>query len=165
MIAIPSSSLSFYDLRNSIFLVCPLFRSIFSRRSPLLVCEGRRGLYSCSLVSFSLSLSLQLFLLSLPCSRNRECLLNCHAISKWWRRRKKRTGIGDGNRRRVDIAEHVADGRNDGHHNRAGGTDDDGPEEGGPFAGCPAAVFEGRGPEEGSGHGGSWMREREQLVS
>lgn len=58
--------------------------------------------------------------------------------------RKKRTGIGDGNRRRVDIAEHVADGRDDGHQDRTGGSDDDGPEEGGTLAGCPAAVLEGR---------------------
>lgn len=58
--------------------------------------------------------------------------------------RKKRTGIGDGNRRRVDIAQHVADGRNDGNQDRTGGTDDDGPEEGGTLAGCPAAVLEGR---------------------
>lgn len=60
------------------------------------------------------------------------------------REKKKRTGIGDRNRRRVDIAEHVADGRDNRHQDRAGGTDDDGPEERGSFAGCPAAVLEGR---------------------
>lgn len=56
----------------------------------------------------------------------------------------RHTGIGDGNRRRVDITEHAADGRDDGHQDRASSTNDDGPEEGGSLAGCPAAVLEGR---------------------
>jgi len=60
-------------------------------------------------------------------------------------------GIGDGNGRSVDIAKVVSDRRNNWHGDGACCADDDGPEEGGTLAGCPAAVLEGSLPEEGSG--------------
>lgn len=66
----------------------------------------------------------------------------------------ERTGISDGDGRRVDVAEHVADRRNNGHESRAGCADDDGPEVGGTLASCPGAVLEGLRPEEGRRHDG-----------
>jgi hypothetical protein len=75
-----------------------------------------------------------------------------------WRR--ARTRIGDGNGSRVDISEGAAQRRNDGHHGGTGAADDDGPEERGSLAGCPAAVPERTGPEVGGG-GGHGGRERD----
>lgn len=63
----------------------------------------------------------------------------------------KRTGIGDGNGRSIDIAKVVSDRRNNWHGDGACCADNDGPEEGGTLAGCPAAVLEGSLPEERSG--------------
>lgn len=65
--------------------------------------------------------------------------------------RGQRTGVGDGNRRRINVAKVVSDRRHDGHGDGTGGADNDGPEEGGTLAGCPAAVLEGGRPEERSG--------------
>lgn len=58
------------------------------------------------------------------------------------------TGIGDWNWGGIDISEITTQRRNNGKSDRASSTDDDGPEEGGTFASCPAAVLEGSRPEE-----------------
>ena len=65
--------------------------------------------------------------------------------------RRTRTGVGHGNRGRIDVAKVVSDRRHNGHGNGTSSADDDGPEEGGTLAGCPAAVLEGSLPEERSG--------------
>jgi hypothetical protein len=63
----------------------------------------------------------------------------------------ERTGVGHGNRGRIDVAKVVSDRRHNRHGNGTSSADDDGPEEGGTLAGCPAAVLEGGLPEEGRG--------------
>lgn len=81
-----------------------------------------------------------------------DCILASVSKSPWYHLEgDQRTRIGDGNRRRINVAKVVSDRRHDGHGDGTGGADNDGPEEGGTLAGCPAAVLEGGRPEEGSG--------------
>lgn len=138
---------------SDVFVLDWVKRFFICRRSLSLVFGDRRELYSRRLV-LKLSLSLSL---PLPFFNPRLQVLSLSHLSIFLhrsRRRVRRTGIGDGDGRRVDVAEHVADRRNNRHERRAGGADDDGPEVGGTLAGCPGAVLEGLRPEEGRRHDG-----------
>ena len=114
-------------------LPSPRTRISSSRRSRSIVSGGRWELHAGISVLSSSS----------PASNRSVC------------RSRMRTGIRHGDGRRVNVAKVASDGRDDGHGQGARGADDDGPEEGRTFAGCPAAVLERRGPEERRGrHGG-----------
>lgn len=78
-----------------------------------------------------------------------HCAFSIDFAKPW----QKHTGISDRHGRGVDISKVFSNGRHNGHGDWAGGADHDGPEERGSFAGSPAAVFEGGGPEDGGGHG------------
>jgi hypothetical protein len=69
-----------------------------------------------------------------------------HLVTSWLRKRG-RTGICEGNRWRIVVADGSSDRRNNHHHDGAHGSKYDGPEVGWLLAGCPLDKADGVGPE------------------